>query len=386
MTTSSHARLSSRRAHALKPSIIRQMSQRRRASSIDLTLGQPCLPPDAQILEAAQRRLHDEGHGYTQNAGLPELRALVAEHHGLPQRGGPEHVVMTVGSEQGVYMALMACIDPGHEVLVPEPGYPAYRGIVELLGGVAVPYHPERDTGLVARAEALEPLITERTRAVVLNDPNNPFGTVLPSDELDRLAELVERHKLVAVCDEIYRDLRYDGQLHDSLAARTARAVLVGGLSKSCALTGHRLGYVIADEQTAAAMTLMNQLMVTCAPRPAQYVGLQVFLTPGALRAHVPHYEASREAVRQAGAALGPKNPMHLGQGAFYAVIDVQHQAQGDSLGLAMRLLEDKDVVVVPGVAFGPSGEWFWRLSYAGGPDELQLGLRRIADFLNTVG
>lgn len=375
--------LVSERAARLEPSIIRDMSRRRRDSSVDLTLGQPSLPPDEGVIERAYARLAREGHGYTENAGLAELRGMVAEHHGLPGRGGPEHVVMAVGSEQGLYLALTAAVDPWDEVLVPEPSFPAYRGICGLVGAVPVPYPVTVESGLVPRVEALEARRSDRTRAVVINDPSNPFGAVIPKDELDRLATWVDRHQLVAVTDEIYRDLRYDGAAPDSLALRTERAILVGGLSKSCALTGHRLGYVIAESDLAARMVLVNQMMVTCAPRPAQYVALEIFSKPELLRAHVPFYEKTRATLREVAEGLPKTAPLHLGDGAFYAVLDVRAHAHDDPLALALELLEAEDVVVVPGTAFGPSGTWFWRMSYAAGPDVAGEGLRRIGRFLS---
>lgn len=375
--------LVSARAAALRPSLIRQMNQRRKPSTINLTMGQPVLPPNQGVLDAAYARLRSEGHGYTENAGLIALRTLIADYHGLPYLTGPQNVVMSAGSEQGVYLALTSCVNPGDEVLVPEPGYPAYAGIVRLLGATPVFYQLTPETGLYARAEALQACLTPRTRAIVLNDPSNPFGSLLPSTELDKIAELVDAHQLVAICDEIYRELRYDGQPHDSLAHRTRRAVVVGGLSKSCALTGHRLGYVIADEALTESMVLVNQLMITCAPRPAQYVGLEIFSRPELLKAHLPYYEAARAALCTAGRALPKDNSLQVGQGGFYAVIDVRRQAQGDPLALAMQLLDDEDVAVVPGVAFGPSGDWFWRLSYAGGPEPVVEGMARISRFLS---
>lgn len=376
--------LASARAQALAPSIIREMSRRRRPSSLDLTLGQPSLPPDQALLARAHARMSETGFGYTENAGLADLRALIAAHHALPDRGGPEHVVVTVGCEQGIYLALTACVDPGDEVLIPEPSFPAYRGVVPLIGGVAVPYPIGRETGLVPRAEAIAARITDKTRAIVLCDPSNPFGTVTPEDELDRIAAVAAQHGLTVVTDEIYRDLRYDGRPHPSFASRYDRTVVVGGLSKSCALTGYRLGYVIGDAALMKHATLVNQLMVTCAPRPAQLVAIEVFENPEVLTAHVPFYMHTRARLRAEAEAMPEDAPLLLGDGAFYAIVDVSAHADGDPLQLALQLLDEEDVVVVPGVAFGPSGDWFWRMSYAGGPDIAGEGLSRIARFLSS--
>lgn len=371
------------RAGGLQASIIRDMSRQCRPSSINLTLGQPSLPPDASVLAAAMRRMETDGFGYTENAGLAELRQIVAEHHGLDNRRTAGHVCVTVGCEQAIYLALTTVVDPQEEVLIPALGFPAYPGICRLLGAEPVLYPIDRKTGLVPRADAIEPLITPKTKALVLNDPSNPFGTCMDADEVRKLAALAERHDLVVISDEIYQDLRYEGQ-HASICEHTERALLIGGLSKSCAFTGLRLGYVIGPKAFVAAATLVNQLQVTCAPRPAQYAAIEVFRKPDILKAHVPYYEQTRARLRKEAEALPDDATLWLGEGAFYAVLDVSAYVDfEDPMALAMALVEAEDVVVVPGRAFGPGGDWFWRMSYAGGPDVAGEGLSRIARFLN---
>ncbi|MCB9647247.1 MAG: pyridoxal phosphate-dependent aminotransferase [Deltaproteobacteria bacterium] len=370
------------RAAALSPSIIRDMGKHRGPKTLDLTLGQPSLPPEREVVAAAEARLEAEGHGYTENAGLLAVRAAVAAYHGLPGRSAAENAVLTVGSEQGLYLAFSTVLNPGDEVLIPDPGFPAYRGIVAMVGGVPVPYPVTAETGLVPRAEVLAPLITPRTKAVLLNDPSNPFGAIIPPDELDRLAELVDARGLIAISDEIYRELRYDGQRHESICTRTERSLLVGGLSKSCALTGHRLGYVLGGAEVMRRATLVNQLMVTCAPRLAQYMALEIFQRPERMQAHLPFYAAARARLEAVAAELPPQASLHLGGGAFYAVLDIS--AFGPAMALALELVAEADVLVVPGVAFGESGGWFWRMSYAAGAEIAGEGLARVAAFLGA--
>jgi aminotransferase len=377
------------RAEALAPSIIREMSGRRRPTSIDLSLGQPSLPPDLEVLARATARLAEVGYGYTDNAGMPELRALIAEHFALPGRQRAENVIVTVGSEEAVFLALMASVDEGAEVLLPEPGYPAYPGIVRSIGAVPVPYRVEASTGFVARADALEALCTERTRAVILNGPSNPFGAIDSVEELARIAALAERRGLVVLSDEIYRELTYQEALPPSICSLTERAIFVSGLSKNCALTGYRLGYLVAEAGFVKQAALLHQLMVTCAPRVAQLAAIEIFREPGRLRAHLPYYAAARARLEEEARGLPADAPLHLGAGAFYAILDVSAYLEGAGPGpsapvmrLALELLDEEDVVVVPGIAFGPSGGWFWRLSYAAGADLAGEGLRRVARFL----
>lgn len=372
----------SARVASLEPSIIREMYQRRKPTSIDLTLGEPALAPDAGMMDRAWKALNSGPQGYTLNAGLVELRSMIASHHHLSERGGPEHVVITVGSEEAVYLTMLSLTDPGDEVLVPEPGYPAYRGIARLIGATPVPYYLRRETGLVARFEAIKSVITRRTKALILNGPSNPFGTIDDPEELQKIARFCEEHKITVISDEIYSDLYYGPTAPDTITRMTERSVLVTGLSKSCAMTGLRLGYMIASEQLIKKATLAHQLVVTCGPRLAQLAAIEVFKQPSLLRAHVPFYAAARKAIEAVRGELPAEAPLLLGDGAFYAILDVSRY--GDPMSLALDLLDAEDVVAVPGVAFGPTGDWFWRLSYAAGADAITEGLRRIARFLKN--
>jgi aminotransferase len=374
----------SRRVQALEPSIIRDMFQRKRPTSLDLSLGEPSLPPEQEIMSRAWQVLQSGPQGYTLNAGLPELRTLIASHHALNGRDGPDNVIVTVGSEEAVFLAMLSLLDPSDEVLVPEPGYPAYRGIARLIGAVPVSYEIRRETGLVATARAIEAQITPRTKALVLNSPSNPFGTIDDPAELAQIAQLAERHGFTVISDEIYRDLYYGAGPPTSIAKLTDHALLVGGLSKSCALTGHRLGYLIGPDALMKKATLAHQLVVTCAPRLSQLAAIEVFRAPDLLRRHVPYYLSSRAAIEAARRQLPAEAALFIGEGAFYAILDVSHWANGDPLALALELLDREDVVAVPGTAFGPSGSWFFRLSYAAGSEAITEGLYRIGRFLRA--
>lgn len=370
-------------AAGLGPSIIRAMSARRGPKTVDLTLGQPGRGPDADLVERAFRAYANGPPGYTENAGLPELRAAIARHFG---RAGAEEVVVTVGSEQAVYLALTCLIAPGDEVLVPEPGYPAYPAIVRLLGATPVPYPVERSAGLVPRIEDLVAVATSRTRVVVWNVPSNPFGSFPPPEVSEALVSEARARGWAVVSDEIYRDLRYTEAPFVTPADLSPDVLRVSGLSKSCALTGFRIGYLCGPAGFVAKATLAHQLMVTCAPRPSQLLALEIFREPDRLRAHVPGYAVTRAALAEVAPALPPGAELHLGEGAFYAVVDVERwlpeAGETRTLDLALALLDAEDVAVVPGIAFGSRGDWFLRLSFAGPSEVAAEGLRRVARFL----
>jgi aminotransferase len=266
---------------------------------------------------------------------------------------------------------------------VPDPGYPAYRGIARLLGAVPVPFAIEREKGLVHRREAIEAALSPKTRAVILNGPSNPFGTVDSEAELLAIAKLASERGITVISDEIYRDLFY-GSRPPSIAPGLPSAIFIAGLSKSCAMTGLRLGYLIADAELVKKATLAHQLLVTCASRISQLAALEVFRAPERLRAHIGHYEAARKGLLEAAQELPEDAGLILGGGAFYAILDVSRWVDPSApMDLALALLEEEDVVAVPGIAFSRErGAWFWRLSYAAGAEAASEGILRIARFL----
>ena len=369
------------RVSALAPSIIREMSYRRRDTSINLSIGEPKLTPEDEVMERAWKALRSGAQGYTHNAGLQSVREAIAGHYAFSDKDRFENVIVTVGSEEAVCLAMLSTLNPGDEVLFPEPDYPAYRGLAGLIGAQAVPYPVDLSTGLVPRADAIRSRVTDKSKLIILNGPSNPFGMVDSEEELQAIAALAEEKGLVILSDEIYREIYYDDQPPPSVMDYTDRAIFVSGLSKCCAMTGFRLGYLIADEAFVKQATLAHQLLVTCAPRLSQLAALEIFKTPELLRKQVSYYAQTREVMKEVQSELPEDVPLILGSGAFYAVLDVSSRTD-DAFQYALELLEAEDVVVVPGNAFGAGGDWFWRISYAAGPDTVREGLHRIARFL----
>lgn len=371
-------------AAALTPSLIREMSSRAGPQTLNLTLGQPALPPPMGPLEGALADMAREGYGYTPNAGLPALREAIAAQLDLPEKRGPEHVVVTVGSEQAVYLALSTLLSPGQRVLIPEPCYPAYPGIIRMLGAEPIGVPVDLDSGLCLDPQRVQDALrTSGAVGLLLNSPSNPFGQVESAEVLDAIAEIAEREGAWLISDEIYRDLVYTDAPAPSVCTRAPeRSLMISGLSKSCAFTGLRLGYLLGPAEFCERATFVQQLMVSCAPRPAQHAALAVFKEPSLLRAHLPYYQEARAALSQAAEGLPEQVKLHLGGGAFYAILDISALCE-DPLALGLELLAEEDVAVVPGTAFGPGGRWFWRLSYAGGAALVTEGMARICSFLS---
>jgi aspartate/methionine/tyrosine aminotransferase len=369
----------------IAPSIIRAINARKRPGDIDLGLGEPTLRPDPRPFEAATAWVREHGCPYTANAGDAKLRARIAAYHAFPDRSAAEHVCVTIGSEEALYLAIKAVIDPARdEVLIVEPCYLAYPKLCALEGirhrmvalDPADGFRPDAARVL----EALRP----DTRMVILNSPNNPTGRIWPEAELRALANGLAARPSPAwvLSDEVYRELYFGAQAPVSIGALWPHSLVAGSLSKSNALTGLRLGWLIGDAKTIAAATRVHQLVNTAASTFSQVVAMEVFAEAGNLAAHRPHY-AERRAL-----LAGWMDEHGLDwlppEGAFYCMVRLPERWAADSLGAAEALLERHRVLATPGIAFGASGEGWLRLSWVAEPDALRTGIERIAELFRV--
>jgi aspartate/methionine/tyrosine aminotransferase len=367
----------------IAPSIIRAINARKRPGDIDLGLGEPTLRPDPRPFDAATGWVREHGLPYTANAGLAELRARVAAYVGLPERAAAENAVLTVGSEEALYLALKAAIDPARdEVLIVEPCYLAYPKLCALEGirhrMVALDPADDFRPSAARVLEALGP----HTRMIVLNSPNNPTGRVWPESELRALADgLAARpgEPVRVLSDEVYRELYFTPRPPVSIGALWPHALVAGSLSKSNALTGLRLGWLVGDAKTVAAATKVHQLVNTASSTFSQVVAMEIFADAANLAAHRAHY-AERRALLE---GLMEEHGLRYApiEGAFYCMVRLPEHLAGDSLAAAEALLERHRVLATPGVAFGDSGEGWMRLSWVAEPDALRAGIERIAAF-----
>jgi aminotransferase len=366
----------------IAPSIIRAINARKRPGDIDLGMGEPTLRPDPRPFEAATNWVREHGCPYTANAGDATLRARIAAYHAFPDRGAAENVCVTIGSEEALYLAIKAVIDPARdEVLIVEPCYLAYPKLCALEGirhrmvalDPADGFRPDAARVL----EALRP----DTRMVILNSPNNPTGRVWPEAELRALADGLAAHPtpVWVLSDEVYRELYFGARAPVSIGALWPHSLVAGSLSKSNALTGLRLGWLIGDTKTIAAATKVHQLVNTAASTFSQVVAMEVFACAANLAAHRPHY-AERRAL-----LAGWMDEHGLDwlppEGAFYCMVRLPERWAADSLGTAEALLERHRVLATPGIAFGASGEGWLRLSWVAEADALRTGIERLAEF-----
>jgi aminotransferase len=355
---------------------------------ISLGVGEPDFITPWRIREAAIYSLERGYTQYTSNWGLLELREEVARlldrRYGLEYRPEGE-ILITVGVSEGLDLALRAILNPGDEVLIPEPCYVSYRPNTLLAFGVPVPVGSDASTGFRVSIEALERAITPRTRAVLLNYPNNPTGATLRRPDLEKLAALAERHDLLVISDEIYAELTYDSThvSFPSLPGMQNRTILLNGFSKAFAMTGWRLAYAAGPPDLIAAMTKIHQYTMLCAPIMSQKAALEACRAgEGDMEEMVAEYNERRRFFVK-GLNEGGLECL-MPEGAFYVFPSIRSTSLS-SEEFAERLLKEERVALVPGTAFGEGGEGHVRCSYAASLDQIREALARIERFVSRL-
>lgn len=366
----------------IERSPIRQITDRAKPSDISFGLGEPDLPTPEVIRREATRVIAEERNGYTLQAGLPALRELVAKdypHLNLPN----DKVIITAGSQEAMYLALMSLVQEGDEVLIPNPGFVAYPTITRMAGGVPTYYRLPPDKDFSFDIDDFKRRLSSKTKVVVCTSPSNPTGRTLSNDELRAMAQAIEESGTDAfvISDEIYRDLYYSGERPGSISEFYPRTVVISGLSKSTCMTGWRLGWILGEREMIQAAHLLHGYVTTCASTITQKAAL-VAWTPEAV-----------EARQQIRATFNERRDHLLGElrnagfrcttpeGAFYTMVDIREF--GSSLGVAEKILAG-GVVTVPGNAFGSEGEGFLRVSFCADLPVLTEGVRRMSAALNS--
>jgi len=357
-------------------------------SVIHLGIGEPDFDTPSFIREAAKRALDEGWTHYGPAAGLPEFRASIAAswkaRRGLPCEA--KHVVVTPGAKPVLFFAMLSLLEAGDEVIIPSPAFPNYGSMAQLAEGRVVPTPLAAERGFDLDLDALRARINSRTRLIVLNSPHNPTGAVLPPATLHALRELVLRHDLTVISDDIYGDMVYEGgyTAFASLPDMFERTVTVDGFSKTWAMTGWRLGFGIMNEALARHMaTLMNNSN-SCTATFVQKAGDAALHGPtDEVRAMIEEFRRRRDLVVEGLNAI-PGVRCQKPPGAFYVFprIECAGMPAGE---IADRLLEEAGVVTLPGTGFGAEGEGYLRLSYANSQENLREGVRRIAQFIGRM-
>jgi aspartate/methionine/tyrosine aminotransferase len=376
------------RLRGIEKSMIRQLFDRARPGSINFGLGEPDLPTPDVIRRAAVRVIQEEQNGYTTHAGLPALRELVAADY--PQLSAtptatPDNVIITAGSQEALYLALMTLVDEGDEVLLPDPGFVAYPTIVRMAGGRPVFYRLPAREGFTFDAEDFRRRLTPRTKAVVVISPSNPTGRTLTREELAAMADALRESDAYVISDEIYREIYFGDARPASISEHTSaqRSIVISGLSKSMSMTGWRIGWMCGAQEVIKSALVLHGYVTTCASTVSQKAALAAWTDEAgdARRETRSIFRARRDELLSL-IARELSLPTVAPDGAFYLMLDVR-SLRGSSLEVAERLLEH-GVITVPGSAFGSEGEGFLRLSFCAGVPQLAEGVKRIKEALKA--
>lgn len=376
-------------AAAMRPSGIRKFFDlaAEMPECISLGVGEPDFKTPWAVREAGIESLEHGRTRYTSNAGLKELRAEIARY--LDRRMGLKYdpakeVLVTVGGSEAIDMCIRALVQAGDEVIIPEPCFVCYEPITTLSGGVPVHVACRQEDEFRLRADALKAAITPKTKLLIMPFPNNPTGAVMEREDLEAIAEVLRGTNIMVLSDEIYAELNYGLQNHVSIAAlpgMAERTVVVNGFSKTYAMTGWRLGYACGPAPIIKIMTKIHQSAIMSAPTTSQYAAITALKDcDGEIERMRNEYNMRRRLV------VKIFNDMGLScfepRGAFYAFPCIKSSGMS-SEEFCTKLLEQKHVAIIPGNAFGASGEGYARVSYAYSVEHLMEAIRRIREFLN---
>ncbi|MDO8964813.1 MAG: pyridoxal phosphate-dependent aminotransferase [Coriobacteriia bacterium] len=377
----------SARALAVRPFVVMDVVARAKELQsqgrdiVRMDVGDPDFPTPTVITKAAEAAMESGDTGYTQSAGLPDLRDAIT-HRFREKYGVSVHcddIVVTQGTSPAMLLLFGSLLDPGDEVILSDPCYPAYPNYVSFLGGVPVHVRARASENFRMRMDEVEAAITPRTRCIMINSPSNPMGTVLPPEDLAALAALAEKHGIYIASDEIYHGLDYGGTDH-TILEYTDRAFVLNGFSKLYAMTGWRLGYLVAPRDFVRPAEVIQQNFFLCANHFVQAAGTVALMHAGPDVERMRElYDARRRYLVPALRGIG-LTIEHEPTAAFYAFADARAWGS-DSLALTYRLIEEAGVAAAPGIDFGPGGEGFLRFSYATSMDRLVEGVARLSDW-----
>jgi len=356
---------------------------------ISLGVGEPDFPTPWHIREAGIESLQQSKTRYTSNKGLAELRYEIAAYMNRRfalEYSADDEILVTVGGSEAIDLALRTIVKPGDEVLVPEPSFVCYVPLVRLCGGIPVVIDTKAENEFRLTADELSQHITPKTKAIILPFPSNPTGAVMRREHLEELAAVLRGTDIFVISDEIYAELTYDNVRHTSIAAlpdMRERTIIIGGFSKPYSMTGWRLGYSMAPAPIAGQMLKIHQYAIMCAPSTAQYAAIEAMRNGDEdVAAMAAEYDMRRRFVVDGFNKMGLN--CFLPQGAFYVFPCIKSTGLS-SEEFCERLITEAKIAIVPGTAFGKSGEGFVRVSYCYSIKHIKEALRRIRGFVEQI-
>ena len=376
---------------AIKPSGIRKFFDivSEMPDAISLGVGEPDFDTPWHIVDEGLYSLERGKTFYTSNSGLMELRGEICKWYHRKYDVSYEasgECLVTVGGSEGIDLALRALLNPGDEVIIPEPSYVSYVPCVSLAGGVPVTIDLKNENQFKLTEDELLEYITPNTKVLILSYPNNPTGAIMTREDLEPIARICREHDLYVISDEIYSELTYGGAPHFTIAALPGmreRTIIINGFSKAYAMTGWRLGYALAPKEIATLMTKIHQFCIMCAPTTSQYAAIEAIKNGDKDIALMrKSYDERRRYLYRRLMAMDM--PAFEPLGAFYIFPSIK-KFKMTSDEFATKLLEKEKLAVVPGTAFGNSGEGFIRISYAYSIEQLREALDRIEHFISEL-
>ena len=375
----------------LKPSGIRKFFDiaAEMEDVISLSVGEPDFKTPWHIRQAGIRSLQDGKTRYTANKGIKELREEISNYicRTIGVKYNPDsEVLVSVGGSEAIDVAIRAIIKPGDEVIIVQPSFVCYEPMCRLSGGVPVIVPTKVENQFRLTAEELKSAITEKTKALILPYPGNPTGAIMEEKDLKAIAEVLRDTNIVVISDEIYSELTYTGDRHVSLASiegMRERTVVINGFSKSFSMTGWRMGYACGPESVLSQMTKIHQFAIMSAPTTSQYAAIEALKNGGNdVRSMVEEYDMRRRLILEGFNSLGLE--CFEPKGAFYVFPSIKSTSLS-SEEFCEKLLYSKKVAIVPGNAFGQSGEGYIRASYCYSVEHIKEALRRIGEFLEEL-
>ena len=356
---------------------------------ISLGVGEPDFDTPWHIRDEGIYSLEKGRTFYTSNSGLKELRMEIAAYLQRTQKLDYHYlseIFVTVGGSEAIDLAMRALLNPGDEVLIPQPSYVSYEPCVVMADGKPVIIELKEENKFRLTPEELEAAITPRTKILVMPFPNNPTGAIMEREDLEKLVPIIKEHDLIVLSDEIYSELTYGGKTHVSIASlpdMKERTILINGFSKAYAMTGWRLGYACGPEEVIRQMVKIHQYCIMCAPTTSQYAAVEALRNGDEDVARMREsYDERRRFVLHMLGEMGL--PCFEPEGAFYVFPCIKEFGM-TSDEFATRLLQEEKVAIVPGTAFGDCGEGYLRISYAYSIDSLKKALGRLASYVQKL-
>lgn len=379
-------------ANSIEPSLIRSIFNLAKTMDdvVDFTLGDPDVQPHQAIKDAACSAIQQGKTRYSQNAGLLELRETISQYY-LRKEGfiydPVSEIMVSVGAMEGLYLAFLAMLNDGDEVIIPAPYYVNYVQMVQLCHAVPKVIDNPKAEELSFSVADVEKAITPRAKAIIINTPSNPSGKIIPQEKVKALAELAKKHDLVVIADEVYKCLIYDNTPFRSIVAidgMRERTILINSLSKEFCMTGYRLGYVLGPQEIIAAMTKLQENVAACAPLPSQYAGIEALSGKDDYSKNMIDIFTERRNVLYNGLKDLPKIKCTLPEATFYMMVDIS-QTGMTSLEFAHDLLKKARVALVPGIAYGKSCDKYVRIAFTLDKSRIEEGVKRIAEYLKQL-